>query len=103
MDRKFASTELYALENNALAIETAISVLKSRLRDAPGPVANDVLRRCNSETHSELMDWIRKKCDPQGGRPPKNWSPRCNTGVWLLYHAANLECPPDPPRRGMSI
>lgn len=98
MDRKFASTELYALENNALAIETAIAVLKSRLRDAPPPVANDVLRRCDPEMHGDLIDWIQAQCDPKRGRTPRRWSPHRNTSVWILYQAANLECPPNPPR-----
>ena len=98
MERQFASTELYALENNALAIENAIETLKCRRRDAPGEVANDVLARCHPDTHADLIDWIRSRYEPAKGRLPRNWSPKRNTRTWLLYHAANLECPPDPPR-----
>lgn len=98
MERKFASTELQALENNTLAIERAIETLKARLRDAPQGVANDVLTRCDPTTHADLIDWIRETCEPANQRLPRKWSPKRNTGVWLLYHAANLECPPNPPR-----
>ena len=97
MERKFASTELQALENNASAIERAIEALKARLRDAPQGVANDVLTRCDPTAHAELIDWIHETCKPANGRPPRNWSPKRNTRVWLLYYAANLECPPNPP------
>lgn len=99
MERQFASTELMALENNALAIERAVDVLKSRLRDAPSGVANDVLERCDPVTHAELMEWIRSQCAPTSKRVPRHWSPNRNTGTWLLYQAANLACPPNPPRR----
>lgn len=99
MERQFASTALYALENNAVAIENAIATLKIRLREAPQGVANDVLARCDPATHGELIDWIRSECAPGGKRVPREWSPRRNPGVWLLYYAANLECPADPPRR----
>ena len=99
MERKFASTELYALENNLLAIENAIETLKSRLRTAPEGVANDVLLRCNPERHSELIDWIQSECPTVPHRLPRDWSPKRNAGVWLLYQAADLDCPSNPPRR----
>ncbi|MEM7752044.1 MAG: hypothetical protein AAF230_01455 [Pseudomonadota bacterium] len=99
MERQFASTELYALENEALAIENAIETLKTRLRNAPGGVANDVLERCDPARHGDLIDWIQLECVPANGRLPRDWSPKRNTGVWLLYHAANLACPVDPPRK----
>jgi hypothetical protein len=99
MDRKFASTELYALENNDLAIENAIETLKTRLRGAPQGVANDVLKRCKPETHADLMTWLEPECAPTSRRVPRNWSPKRNTGVWLLYYAADLDCPVNPPRR----
>ena len=99
MERQFASTELYALENNALALENAIEILKARLRMAPQCVANDVLARCDPVTHGELIAWIRAECIPGRGRIPRDWSPRRNTGVWLLYRAADLACPSNPPRR----
>lgn len=98
MERQFASTELLALENNELAIERAIGVLKNRLRDAPNEVANDVLARCDPATHNDLIAWIEAQCAPAKGRLPRAWSPKKSTRTWLLYHAANLECPPEPPR-----
>lgn len=102
MKRLFASTELQALENNALAIENAIETLKARLRSAPEGVAEDVLKRCTPETHRDLIEWIRTECPPVRRRLPRQWSPKCNTGIWLLYRAADLECPLDPPRRRIS-
>ncbi len=99
VNRKFASTELYALENDFLAIENAIETLKTRLRTAPHGVANDVLTRCDPEKHANLIDWIQSECSPGQRRLPRHWSPKRNAGVWLLYHAAALDCPDDPPRR----
>ena len=99
MERQFASTELMAIENNALAIERAVDILKSRLRDAPSGVSKDVLERCDPATHADLIEWIHSECAPTSKRVPRTWSPRRNTGIWLLYHAANLSCPPNPPRR----
>lgn len=99
LERKFASTELYALENDFLAIENAVETLKRRLHGAPQGVANDVLQRCDPERHAELIDWIQASCPPDQRRLPRSWSPKRNTGLWLLYHAAALECPHDPPRR----
>lgn len=98
MERQFASTELYALEDNALAIEYAIERVKSRLRDAPAGVANDVLNRCDPETHADLIDWLGNQ-QSNKRRVPRAWSPKRNIRLWLLYHAAALNCPPDPPRR----
>lgn len=98
MERKFASTELYALENDALAIETAIEILKMRLLKAPESVANDVLERCDPTLHGDLIEWIEAECAPHNSRLPREWSPKRNTGIWLLYRAANLSCPVDPPR-----
>lgn len=98
MDRKFASTELYALENNVLAIENAIEILKTRLRGAPQGVVNDVLTRCDPATHADLILWIRSECNPAAQRVPRAWSPKRSIGIWILYHAANLACPPEPPR-----
>ncbi len=99
MERQFASTELYALENNDLAIENAIETLKTRLRGAPQGVANDVLKRCKPDTHAELIDWLGSVCAAGERRIPRQWSPKRNTGLWLLYHAADLDCPANPPRR----
>lgn len=99
MERQFASTELYALENEALAIENAIETLKVRLLKAPESVANDVLERCDPAKHGDLIDWIEARCAPRNSRLPREWSPKRNTALWLLYQAANLSCPVDPPRR----
>ncbi len=98
-NRKFASTELYALENDFLAIENAIETLKTRLRQAPQGVANDVLTRCDPDKHGELIDWIQSELPNRQRRLPRNWSPKRNARLWLLYHAAALDCPDDPPRR----
>lgn len=97
LDRKFASTEIVAWENNALAIENAIEILKARLADAPNGVANDILDRCDPETHAGLIDWLGTKVTPKAQRLPKDWSPKRNRKVWLLYKAADLSCPDDPP------
>lgn len=99
MERQFASTEIYALENEFLAIENAIETLKAKLLDAPQGVASDVLKRCDPEAHAELINWIRAECPATKQRLPRNWSPKRNSRVWLLYQAANLACPADPPRR----
>ncbi len=99
LDRQFASTELYALENDSLAIENAIATLKFRLRSAPQGVANDVLKRCDPEKHGELIDWIQSEFPSEKQRLPRKWSPKRNPGVWLLYYAAALDCPDDPPLR----
>lgn len=98
MKRQFASTELYALENNDLAIEQAIEQLKARLRHAPAGVAQDVLSRCKPETHAELMEWLAREGTVETGRVPRQWSPKRNVALWLLYHAADLTCPTTPPR-----
>ena len=97
LDRKYASTEILAWENNTLAIENAIEVLKSRLADAPEGVANDILDRCDPKTHASLIDWIDGQVGPKSGRVPRNWSPKRSRSVWLLYKAADLSCPEDPP------
>ena len=99
MERQFASTELYAIENNTVAIERAIDVLKRRLRDAPEGVANDVLARCKPDTHAGLIDWLKLEYPQSTRRLPRTWSPKRNPSLWMLYYAADLDCPPDPPRR----
>jgi hypothetical protein len=98
MERQFTSTEILRTENNALAIERAISALKDRLNEAPGIVLNDVLERCNPETHDGLIDWISTRSnDAPQRRLPREWSPNKNRRLWLLYAAADLERPVDPP------
>ena len=99
LNRKFASTEILAWENNTLAIENAIEVLKKRLSDAPNGVANDILDRCDPDTHASLIDWLGAKASPKSQRLPRDWSPKRNRSVWLLYKAADLSCPEDPPGR----
>ena len=98
MKRQFASTELQALENNALAIENAITVLKDRLAHAPQGVANDVLQRCDPDMHAELIDWLEPLQMDKARRVPRLWSPKRNRRVWMLYQAADLDCPSKPPR-----
>lgn len=98
MNRQFTSTELVARENNELAIENAIEILKSRLDEAPQGVLNDVLKRCDTDTHQELIGWIAERApETRGKRPPRTWSPKRNRRIWILYRAANLNCPTDPP------
>lgn len=94
-----ASTELLELENNELAIRNAISRVKSRLRDAPDCVANDVLNRCDPETHSDLIDWLSNRVSPSTKRLPRKWSPKKDIRTWMLYYAADLKRPANPPRR----
>lgn len=98
MNRQLTSTEILKIENDALAIEQAIVVLKDRLNEAPGNVLNDVLDRCNPETHDGLIDWISTRSNdiPQR-RLPREWSPKKNLSLWILYAAADLERPASPP------
>jgi hypothetical protein len=96
-ERQYPFTEILAWENNDLAIENAIETLKSRLAEAPEGVANDVLGRCDPDTHAGLIDWLGGKVTPTAQPVPKAWSPNKNARVWLLYKAADLECPADPP------
>ena len=58
MDRLYTSTEILSWENNDVAIENAIEVLKARLDAVPATVLNDVLDRCDPDTHHGLIDWI---------------------------------------------
>ena len=44
-NRQYTSVEILGWENNELAIEDAIGILKSRLDEAPEAVLNDVLQR----------------------------------------------------------
>lgn len=98
MDRQFSSTEILQKENNVLAIEQAIVVLKDRLNEAPGNVLNDVLERCHSETHNGLITWISARSNGTPKRRlPREWSPKKNRSLWILYAAADLERPTHPP------
>lgn len=98
MDRQFTSTEILQKENNALAIERAVLVLKDRLNEAPGNVLNDVLDRCDPETHNGLIDWISTRSSSAPHRRlPREWSPKKNRSLWILYAAADLERPVEPP------
>ena len=98
MDRKFSSTELYARENNDLAIARAVERVKSRLVDAPPSVARDVMRRCNPAIHADLITWLEGVACPKSRRVPRAWSPGRRRSLWMLYKAADLDCPPHPPR-----
>lgn len=99
MDRLYSSVEITSWENNELAIENAIEVLKGRLRNAPEGVLNDVLQRCDPNTHESLVAWIHTRLDrPTGKRVPRTWSPNKNRSLWVLYAAANLDRPERPPR-----
>lgn len=97
IDQQYASTEILAWENNDLAIENAIEVLKTRLADAPEGVAGDILKRCDPDTHAGLIDWLGGRVTPRSRRVPRDWSPKRNRKVWILYKAADLNCPDDPP------
>lgn len=97
MDRQYASTEIQAWENNDLAIENAITVLKTRLAEAPEGVANDILNRCDPDTHADLIDWLGGQVTPKAPRLPRKWSPKRSRSVWMLYKAADLNCPDTPP------
>ena len=97
IERKYTLTEISAWENNDLAVENAIETLKTRLTEAPEGVTNDVLSRCNPETHAGLIDWLGGKVIPNAQPVPRAWSPSKNARVWLLYKAADLECPERPP------
>ena len=99
LERQYASTEIEAWENNDLAILNAIEVLKTRLAEAPDGVANDILDRCDPETHAGLIDWLGGQVTPKNRRVPRQWSPKKNRRTWILYKAADLTCPDDPPNR----
>lgn len=95
----YSTVEIEAWEANSLAIENAIARVKSRLADAPEGVLADVRDRCDPDTHADLIDWIGdkvKKAHPLL-RLPAVWSPKHNRRLWILYTAANLKCPDDPP------
>ncbi|MDA8585875.1 hypothetical protein N9L47_06325 [Rhodobacteraceae bacterium] len=100
MDRLYTSVEILSRENNELAIKHAIERVKSRLNAAPDGVLDDVLDRCNPETHGDLIGWIYSRTrQTKKKRPPRDWSPKRNRKLWLLYTAADLDCPADPPAR----
>ena len=89
-----------AMENNDCAVETAIETLKTKLDKAPGAVLNDVMRRCDPGTHGALIDWIAdRSSEATARRLPREWSPTKNRRLWLLYTAADLSCPVQPPFR----
>ena len=101
--RQYTSVEILAWEENALAVNTAIDVLKSHLEAIPDlpAVWRDVQARCKDEVHLGLIDWIDQHMPPghaQGGLP-KAYSPKRNLSTWMLYQAADLECPDEPPIR----
>ena len=82
-----------------MAIEHAIGVLKNRLADAPEGVLDDVLKRCDTETHKDLIGWLsRRASTSRRKRIPREWSPKRNQSLWILYAAADLDRPLDPPK-----
>ena len=98
MDRLYTSTEILSWENNDVAIENAIEVLKARLDAVPATVLNDVLDRCDPDTHHGLIDWISTQTGAlQQRRLPREWSPKRNRSLWILYAAADLDRPDTPP------
>ena len=99
VNRQYTSVEILEWENNALAIERAVEVLKDQLADAPTGVLNDVMRRCDPKTHDDLIGWIADQPEvANSGRLPRAWSPKRNRRLWMLYAAADLERPENPPR-----
>ena len=99
MDRQFTSVEILSRENNELAIDNAIEVLKARLGQAPEFVLNDVLNRCDPEIHDTLIDWLADRAKPaRKNRLPRSWSPKRNRKLWILYAAADLDRPEQPPK-----
>ena len=103
MDREYSSVEILAWEDNARAIDRAMDVLKHRLKDAPVAVLQDVANRIDPEVHAPLAAWLRSQPgvsgEPKPRRVPKTHSPKHSLSVWMLYHAADLDCPSDPPNR----
>lgn len=102
-NRAYTSVEILARENNALAVNRAVSVLKAHLEsmtDQPA-VWRDVHARCKEEQHLSLIQWIEDRMPAQTGRErfPKVYSPKHNLSVWMLYQAADLDCPIEPPKR----
>ena len=98
MDRLYTSTQISAWENNDLAIQNAIEVLKTRLDEVPQNVLHDVLHRCDPDTHDTLIDWISSRRGARRQRRlPREWSPKRNRSLWILYAAADLDRPRDPP------
>ena len=100
--REYTSVEILAWENNALAISRAVALLKGHLQAIPHlSVWRDVHARCKPEVHLDLIQWIEERFPPKQAddRLPKVHSPAHNLAVWMLYQAADLKCPDDPPRR----
>lgn len=103
LNRPYTSVEILARENNALAVGRAVAALKSHLETVPDQPAvwRDVHARCKEELHLGLIQWIEGRLPPKDGRErfPKTHSPKHNLSVWMLYQAADLNCPDDPPKR----
>ena len=98
-NRQYTSVEILGWENNELAIEDAIGILKSRLDEAPEAVLNDVLQRCDATTHQDLIGWISDRIETKHRkRLPRDWSPKRNRSLWILYAAADLNRPQSPPK-----
>ncbi len=99
MERLYSSVEITSWEENDLAIARAVDVLKQRLDGAPAVVLKDILRRCDPQMHHDLVDWVSDRIkDKPGRRLPRTWSPKRNRSLWILYAAADLDRPENPPR-----
>lgn len=103
LNRPYTSVEILARENSALAVGQGVVTLKAyleNLSDQPA-VWRDVLARCKDEKHLSLMQWIEEYMPPATGRDrfPKAHSPKHNLSVWMLYRAADLKCPHEPPKK----
>ncbi len=103
LNRPYTSVEILARENNALAIARGVAALKSYLEDHGDHPAvwRDVYARRKDERHIDLIQWIEGHMprEEKRARFPKANSPKHTLSVWLLYQAADLECPSDPPKR----
>lgn len=64
--RQYTSVEKLAWEENALAVNTAVSVLKTHLEAIPDlrAVWRVVLARCNEKLHLGLIGWIAQHMLP---------------------------------------
>ena len=46
---------------------------------------------------ARLIGWLEGQVAPRKRRVPRDWSPKKNRKVWILYKAADLTCPDHPP------
>lgn len=106
MERLYSSVEIMSWLAHDEAVETAMDAVKAALKDAPASVCRDVLARCDVEKHEPLIAWLHMRLNDGAigkRRVPRAYSPKHNARAWMLYYAADLECPPNPPRRMMAF